>query len=295
MTKSLTLLPFALLLVALQVKTPAQADPPDRSLSWIVQRAPVPFIPKVKIEVVVQEVEVDGIRFGFEAHIAFCVDHHPAEGSFVEFTSRDGNALRLQPVSGTVDWRTGGVVLTFTHVVDRAIGPEDIIVAVVQRSAAEPDCLIWDLAGTVVLSRALPPPFDVEGTISLSRSREECEPVDYGQLDAWVSIDTPLQAVQPLLPSNIVGFESRILLDRNQAAWGFLDIHLPGNVGQVEITPGGDRHAHHETRIRNRSVHRGHDRGSRACGQQALCGRLVLEHDGRGSGDRVVRTQSACA
>ena len=202
---------FLLSPIAARADSPSELSQPE-----VAQRGP--FFPKVKIEVVLQEVEVDGVRFGFEAHVAFCANHQPVEGGFVEFTSRDGEALRLVPVWGTVDRKTGGVVLTFTPVVDREIEPNDLVVAVVQPSTTDPGCVIWDYVGDSTGNNTLPPPFDAEGTISLSRGGGECAPVDYGQLDAFVLIDTPLQEVEPLPPSNIVGFEARMGLNRNQAA-----------------------------------------------------------------------------
>jgi hypothetical protein len=175
-----------------------------------------------------QLVRIGDVEFAFEADVTVSLNRKNRGFGFVEVSSAE-DVLRLIPVWGTVDRQTGGVVLTLISVVGRQIGPEDIVVAVVQPARGDPGCLIWDFSGTEVSSRALPPPFDAEGTISLSRSGRACEPVDYGQLDAWVAIDAPLQAVQPLPPSTIVGFEAQILLDRNQAARGFLDVYLPRN------------------------------------------------------------------
>lgn len=185
------------------------------------------FEPQVRIVSKLQTVNVDGLQFNYEARIAFCDDHRPAPGSFVSFTSPDGDTLRLVPVWGTVDRQTHGIVLTFTPIIDRQTGPEDLVVAVVQQSTADPGCVIWDYIDDVVVASP-PPAFDATGSISLSRRGVACAPVDYGQLDVWAAIDTQLQRVEPLPPSNIVGFEAQIRLDREQAARGFLDIHLPG-------------------------------------------------------------------
>jgi hypothetical protein len=173
-----------------------------------------------------QVVRIGDAEFAFEADVTVCLNRKNRGFGFVELSSAE-DVLRLVPVWGTVDWQTRGVVLTFVPVVERQIGPEDIVVAVVQPSPTDPGCVIWDYVGDSVVNSRLPPPFEAEGTISLTRSGRECEPVDYGQLDAWVAIDAPLQPVEPLPPSTIVGFESQILLDRNQASRGFLDVYLP--------------------------------------------------------------------
>lgn len=173
-----------------------------------------------------QVVRIGDAEFGFEADVTICLNRTNRGFGFVELSSAE-DALRLVPVWGAVDSRTGGVVLILVIPSGDPLRPDDLVVAVVQRAPADPDCLIWDFSGAQVASRMLPPPFDVEGNISLSRRGERCEAVDYGQLDALVAIDAPLQPVEPFPSSTIVGFESQILLDRNQAARGFLDVYLP--------------------------------------------------------------------
>ncbi|QDU39608.1 hypothetical protein Mal4_39540 [Maioricimonas rarisocia] len=192
--------------------------------------------PPIEIRAPFQVLVVDGVEFGFEARIGVCPNHQAKEGSFVEFSSPDGDVLRLETVWGTIDRRTDGVVLTFVPVIDRQIGPDDIVAAVVQPAAYDPNVLVWDFAGDRLFDSMLPPPFAADGSIARSKGGRACSPVDYGQLDARVLIDTPAQPVEPLPPSNIVGFEARIGLNRNQTARGFLDVY-PARSEPVSYEP----------------------------------------------------------
>ena len=173
-----------------------------------------------------QVVRIGDTEFGFEADVTVCLNRKNRGFGFVELSSAE-DVLRLVPVWGAVDRQTGGVVLTFVPVVEPGNNPDNLCVVIVQPSLTDPDRLVWDFAGGGEDDSMAPAPFEAEGTISPSRRGRECEPVDYGQLFSHVSIDTPLQPVEPLPPSTIVGFESQILLDRNQAARGFLDVYLP--------------------------------------------------------------------
>ncbi len=171
------------------------------------------------------------VRFGnvemlFEADVTICHDRTNRGFGFVTFET-DGSALQLQPVWGGVDFRTGGVVLTFVPVLDREIGPEDIVVAIVHPAIKDPDCLIWDFTGTEVLSGILPPVFEAEGTISLSRGGGTCEPSRYGSLRTLLTINVDAQPVDPLPPSGIGGFGARLQLHRDESVRGFLDVYLP--------------------------------------------------------------------
>lgn len=202
---------------------------------------------RLRISAPFQLVAVDGSEFGFEADVTICRDRSNRGFGFVTFSDAD-SAIQLHPIWGAVDRQTGGVVLMFTPVVDRETGPDDIVAAIIQPSPRAPESrLIVDV--TWVTGAAVqhdpPPPFEVEGAISVSRRGSACEPVDYGQLDAWVSIDTPAQQVEPLPPSNIIGFDAQILLNRNQAARGSLDVYLPRETVSYEPVfgaafPGGD-------------------------------------------------------
>lgn len=192
--------------------------------------------PQLQIQAPFQVVAVDGVEFGFEADVTLCRNETSRGFGFVELSGGD-DVARLVPVWGAVDWRTRAVVLTFVPVIDREIGPDDLVVAVVQQSAAGGnDRLIVDLSWGLAFPLDPPPPFEVEGTISVVPRGDRCERVDYGQLDARLLIDTPLQPVDPLPPSNIIGFEARIGVDRNQAARGFLDVY-PARSEPVSYEP----------------------------------------------------------
>lgn len=173
-----------------------------------------------------QVVRIGDAEFGFEADVTVCLNRKNRGFGFVELSSAD-DVLRLVPVWGSVDRQTRAVVLTFVPVGEPGNNPDNLCVVIVRTSLTDPDRLVWDFAGGGEDDSMAPAPFEAEGTISLSRRGRECEPVDYGQLDALVAIDAPLQPVEPLPPSTIVGFESQFLLDRNQAARGFMDVYLP--------------------------------------------------------------------
>jgi hypothetical protein len=190
----------------------------------------------VQIQSPFQVLVVDGVEFGFEADVAIDADQGPRTRGFgfVEISSSDGDALQLAPVWGTVDGKTGGVVLILIPIIDRPIEPDDLVAAIVQPAPTDPDCLIWDFTGTAVLSGLLPPPFAAAGSISRTRGPEWVlidpvitPPILDGQLDAWVLIDTPLQPVAPPPPSSIVGVDALIGLDPHQEARGYLDVYRP--------------------------------------------------------------------
>lgn len=179
---------------------------------------------KVTIKAPRQEVVIGESTVGFEAQMEFCTVHHRGSG-FVEFAPRGGDSVRLYPFWGSVDRKTGAVVLFLSPRGDGPLGPREIITLVVQDSATE-DCDIWDLLGPEVVGpSALHGRFEAETRTTRSIVRGDCDPIDFGQIDAPVSIRAPIQRVEPPpAPSEITGFGAKLFLDRDQQARGSLSV-----------------------------------------------------------------------
>lgn len=158
---------------------------------------------------------------GFEAEIRACSDHE-AEG-FVEFTSQDGDVLRLLAVWGDLNSETGAAVLVLIDPTDGPVNAEDLVAAVVQPSSSDPRSLTWDIA--LPIGRDSPPVFSAAGQIELTRDNGRCEAVDFGQFPGAGLIETPLQDVENPDAPGITAFEARLRVSPDNSASGYVNLH----------------------------------------------------------------------
>jgi len=161
----------------------------------------------------------------FEADVTICRDRTNRGFGFVTIGTRDA-LIELQPVWGGMDQKTHGVILAFTPIIDGPIGPDDLVVLVVQPSVAGGnDRLMVDLSWGLALPLDPLPPFEVVGTISESSRGDRCEPADFGQFRGSALLSVPLQAVEMPEAGAITALEANLLVYPDNAAAGYVNVH----------------------------------------------------------------------